>query len=357
MSRDKVLLIGGLNRKGLPLGGEEYKNRIIDNFLAQHFHLKTIDTHRWKLNIKVPIEIFIHVFFSNYKWIIISASSPSSYRLIQFLNFLPGKLSKTVYFVIGGYFPTGIIEGRYKKKYYKGLKAIVVEGHKLKATLDNIGLKTNTHVIPNFKPIPKGIFQSFERQAITRFVFLSSISDTKGVGVVIDAVKILLEENVTAFSIEFWGPIDPLFQHDFQDGLAQYSDVCAYKGYLDILNAPHKAYGILGTYDCLLFPTYYEGEGFPGVVLDAFIAGLPVIASDWNMNSEIISHGKTGLLIPPKDSDALASAIKKLLANPNMLEEMKRNSVKEAHKYDSNVVLTRFLNIINDAETSRKDIL
>jgi glycosyltransferase involved in cell wall biosynthesis len=352
MSSDKVLLIGGLNRKGRPLGGEEYKNRIIDNFLAQRFRLKTIDTHNWKSNFKIPIEIFIHTVFINYKVIIISASSLSSYRLIQFLNFIPGKLPKTIYFVIGGYFPTGVTEGRYKKKYYKGLKAIIVEGQKLKEPLEMAGLKTNTYMIPNFKPIPDGVNHAGERNAVARFVFLSSISLSKGIGIILDAISKLLEEKVSNFLVDFWGPIDLLFEHDFLEAVAQFPDHCEYKGYLDILNDPKNAYGILGAYDCLLFPTFFEGEGFPGVIIDAFIAGIPVIGSDWNMNSEIINHGKTGLIIPAKNPEALAEAMKLFIENPQMLEKMKRNSGNEANKYESNNVLTnKFLKIIDGTET------
>jgi len=352
MSSEKVLLIGGLNRKQKPLGGEEYKNRIIDKFLAQRFRLKTIDTHSWKTNFKIPIEIFIHTIFINYKVIIISASSLSSYRLIQFLNFIPGKLPKTIYFVIGGYFPTGIKEGRYKKKYYKGLRAIVVEGQKLKETLEMAGLKTNTYVIPNFKPIPEGVNHARERNTITRFVFLSSISLSKGVGIILDAISKLLEEKVNTFFVDFWGPIDLLFEDNFLESVAQFPDHCEYKGYLDILNDPKNAYGLLGSCDCLLFPTFFEGEGFPGVVIDAFIAGIPVIGSDWNMNSEIINHGKTGLIISAKNPEALASAMKFFINNPQMLEEMKRNSGLEASKYDSyNVLTNKFLKIINGTET------
>ncbi|MFR3494185.1 MAG: glycosyltransferase [Blautia sp.] len=40
---------------------------------------------------------------------------------------------------------------------------------------------------------------------------------------------------------------------------------------------------VLKNYDALLFPTYYEGEGFAGTIIDAFAAGLPVIASDWKV--------------------------------------------------------------------------
>jgi glycosyltransferase involved in cell wall biosynthesis len=48
---------------------------------------------------------------------------------------------------------------------------------------------------------------------------------------------------------------------------------------------------VLRDYFALLFPIYYIGEGFAGTAIDAFSAGVPVIASDWKYNSEVIKEG------------------------------------------------------------------
>ena len=46
-------------------------------------------------------------------------------------------------------------------------------------------------------------------------------------------------------------------------------------------------------------------EGFPLVVLEAYAAGTPVIASRLGSLGEIVADGTTGLLVPPNDPDAL----------------------------------------------------
>lgn len=63
-------------------------------------------------------------------------------------------------------------------------------------------------------------------------------------------------------------------------------------------------------------------EGFPTSVLEAQVAGLPVIASDIGGTHETIDVGKTGLLVPPKDVSALAQALRELLANPEKRQTM-----------------------------------
>ena len=50
-------------------------------------------------------------------------------------------------------------------------------------------------------------------------------------------------------------------------------------------------------------------EGMPYTLLEAMACGKAVIGSDISGINDVIVHGKTGLLVPPKDTQALASAI------------------------------------------------
>lgn len=68
---------------------------------------------------------------------------------------------------------------------------------------------------------------------------------------------------------------------------------------------------ILVSCDIAVLPSL--AEGLPNAVLEYLAAGLPVIATALGGNLEVIQDGITGLLIPPKDPDELASALKGLL--------------------------------------------
>lgn len=57
-------------------------------------------------------------------------------------------------------------------------------------------------------------------------------------------------------------------------------------------------------------------EGMPLVLLEASAVGLPVVATDVGGNSEVVLHEKTGLLVPPKNPEALADAMLRLMALP-----------------------------------------
>ncbi len=57
-------------------------------------------------------------------------------------------------------------------------------------------------------------------------------------------------------------------------------------------------------------------ENFPLTVLEALATGVPVVGSAVGGIREIVRHGMTGLLVPPDDASALASAIGELLEDP-----------------------------------------
>lgn len=59
----------------------------------------------------------------------------------------------------------------------------------------------------------------------------------------------------------------------------------------------------LAASDIFVFPSYREG--FPNVVLQAGAMGLPSIVTDINGSSEIIRGGMNGVIIPPRDTEAL----------------------------------------------------
>ena len=74
-------------------------------------------------------------------------------------------------------------------------------------------------------------------------------------------------------------------------------------------------------------------EGMSLAILEAMACGLPVIASNVEGNVEIIDNGKTGYLVPPADSRALAEAIGFLLGNHKIANELGENARKKIEMF------------------------
>ena len=66
--------------------------------------------------------------------------------------------------------------------------------------------------------------------------------------------------------------------------------------------------------EVLVHPARWEGFGL--ALLEAMLAGKPVVATDVSSAPEIVAGGETGLLVPPDDPAALADAVLELLADP-----------------------------------------
>lgn len=73
------------------------------------------------------------------------------------------------------------------------------------------------------------------------------------------------------------------------------------------------AASLLGQLDVLALPSRWEGA--PYVPLEAFRAGVPVVATDVVGTRDVVVDGRTGWLVPPDDAAALASALREALAD------------------------------------------
>ncbi|MDI6591922.1 MAG: glycosyltransferase family 4 protein [Patescibacteria group bacterium] len=91
-----------------------------------------------------------------------------------------------------------------------------------------------------------------------------------------------------------------------------------------LLGRISNAYRYFKAFDVFVLPSLKEG--FPWVILEAMGAGLPIIATRTGALPEIIENGINGILVEPKDSQALALAIKKILENKKLAEKFGQNA-------------------------------
>ncbi len=93
-------------------------------------------------------------------------------------------------------------------------------------------------------------------------------------------------------------------------------------------------------FDMYVLPSYREG--FPRSAMEAAASGLPVIATDIRGCRQVVVHHSTGLLVPPRDAEALASAVAEVAADPVRREAMGFAARRKAEEdFDDREVIRR----------------
>lgn len=99
--------------------------------------------------------------------------------------------------------------------------------------------------------------------------------------------------------------------------------------------------GALVEADVVVLPSYYR-EGIPRALLEAAAMGKPVITTDNVGCRDVVDDGRSGLLVPVKDADALADAMCRMIEDPSMRQEMgMAGREKVVKEFDEAIVIRR----------------
>ena len=171
-----------------------------------------------------------------------------------------------------------------------------------------------------FRCIKNGLFTKEVRQVATitdipsfdetrplRLGYLGRVCHDKGIDVLLKAVAIAKKRGLTV-TLSITGENHPEYIALARDlGI---SEIVSFHEWTD---DPDKFYSAIDTF-CLASRI----EPFGLVVLEAMGCGLPVLASNCDGPSEIIQHGKSGLLFPVEDSNSLAALIEQIYQRPSL---------------------------------------
>lgn len=325
--------------------GQMVKTKELTKALKEYFgdsNVITVDTYEWR---KKPFKLLINCFrlAQSCKNIIILPAQ-NGIKIFAPIFRLMCKIfnRKLHYSVIGGWLPEFLMENKNVYKNVKMMDSIYVETQNMKDRLEYMGL-SNVVYMPNFKNIkPIDVSEiSMNCNLPYRLCTFSRVKKEKGIIDAINAVKEINEElGEIAFTLDIYGTVEDIFECEFKKAIIENEDSCRYKGVIEF----NKSTNILKDYFALIFPTYYEGEGFPGTIIDAFSSALPVIATDWKYNSEIILNNVTGLIYEVDINDErkqryLVELLKNIYFNPEKITSMKKQCLIESEKYNVSKVI------------------
>jgi len=83
-------------------------------------------------------------------------------------------------------------------------------------------------------------------------------------------------------------------------------------------------------------------DNTPVSVIEAMACGLPVVSTNPGGIPHLLEHGKTGLLVSPGDAQGMAGAVRSLLSEPRLAQNLGDNGRKLAESFDWNVVLPQW---------------
>ena len=318
-------IIGHFGFKKKLLNGQTVKTENIALALADSIgenNVLKFDTHGGlKALFRIPFQI--KTCLKNAKNVIIMPANRGLQIIVPLLLRLNKKTKrKTHYVVIGGCLPSFCKKNIRFAEKLKRLDYIYVETGSMKTSLEIMGF-SNVTVLPNFKRIkPLAVSELvYSTKEPMKLCTFSRVMKEKGIEEAVKVVELLNNRHQRIkYTLDIYGQIEVTQVDWFTNLNKSFPDYIKYRGLVDST----KSIMTIKQYYALLFPTFYSGEGFAGTILDAMAAGVPVVASNWKYNSEIINN-RNGVLFETHDLNGFANAIETMnVSKIDCLEEAKK---------------------------------
>lgn len=318
--------------------GQTIKTKVVTEAMQEHLgtdSVWTADTHGgWRFLLTLPFIALRTLLRSRH---IVMMPGPKGVMAIipVFLLFNLFFRRTTHYVVIGGWLPLHAKKYPILRALLRHIDHIYLETAKMKESMDAMHFH-NTCVMPNCKKLDIVSSDNISRQNTQPYLLctFSRVIQEKGIE---DAAAAVSECNrrigKTVFHLHIYGQVEQ--PEWFDRMMASQPSEIQYKG----LISHDDSTRVLKDYFALLFPTYYHGEAFAGTLIDALAAGLPVIASDWHDNPELVIPGETGILFPVHSVGALTDILLDVAHHPQKLNDMRSQCIKRAYDYLPEIAL------------------
>jgi glycosyltransferase involved in cell wall biosynthesis len=162
-----------------------------------------------------------------------------------------------------------------------------------------------------------------------RCLFLGHIRRAKGI---LDAIEAI--SSFPSVTLDVYGPLIDVTLDDLG------AERVTYHGELE--SAAVSA--TMAEYDMLLFPTFYAGEGYSGVIVEAAQVGLPILLSRWQALPEMFPEDAV-FFVNPGQVDEIAAVIRTVLSEPELLRERSERAKAHANRYAATKVYGDFLDL------------
>jgi len=323
-------------------GGQMTKAKNIYEIVCRNFSAENVlrvDTYNWNTR-KLSIIRQIVYMSRNCEIIIMMPSQNGVKVFLPILSILKNVYKyKLIYPVVGGWLADLLAKKRILQKFFGKVDYVLPETRHLASKLKTY-TKNKIEVMPVFSL--RQPLDHLSREWKKSYVFgtFSRITPEKGIDDAINAILRVNEKHGDVIcKLEICGPMDIEYSDYYETIFREHEDVICYRGLLP----DQEVIQTLSQFYMLLFPTYYEGEGFPASLCESYMAGTPVIASDWKYNSELIDDGVTGFLFKVHDIEQMIDLIDRAISNPDKIYEMRENAFRKGKQYTPEIVTNNMI--------------
>lgn len=244
------------------------------------------------------------------------------------------------YYVVGGWLCDDLKDNRPLLQLLGKCFGIYVELDDMQNQLEKLGLK-NVFKVFKFKDVEiDGNYLTPSNSPPYSLVYFSRVSKEKGVE---DAIYGIEKVNKTLgkvfYSLDIYGKVDEPYIETFNSKKREFPDYINYHGCID----SKESTGVLKKYYAMIFPTFYAGEGYPNAVVDAFVAGIPIIATDWKYNKTILNHMQDSLVYTRVNEDSLFYLLMSISNNPQTLIDLRPAAIERGKKYSPQNAIEQLL--------------
>ena len=215
-----------------------------------------------------------------------------------------------------------------EKKYLQSVDGFIFNSQTTRGVVNSLLGKSKPEVVA-YPPtdrfgeaISEEEIKTRANQSPLRILFLGNVMGRKGLHTLLDAVK----SQKSRVEVDVVGSLtaEPNYTTQMQNFIAE-NDLSSFIFLHNSLNNEPLVDKLKRSH-VLIVPSSYEGFGI--VYLEGMAFGLPAVGTTAGAAGEVIEHGKTGYLISPDDSAALANHISSLASNRELLIELSLNARK-----------------------------
>ena len=226
---------------------------------------------------------------------------------------------------------------------YKNVKVILLSWH-LYPDIEKVVKKEDVFICPNgIKVVGSKVQGSHqllrkdsETNRVPRLLFLSNLIESKGVFVLLDALKILKDEGYSFICNFVGGETKEIDTKRFNEAVER-RGLCGMAVYVGRKYGEDKETELENT-DVFVFPTYYENETFGLVNLEAMAHRKPIVATNEGGIPDVVKNGVNGLICEREDPSSLARCIEKLICDPLLRHQMGEMGYRILHEKFTDMV-------------------